>query len=77
MPLLYHELSTKRGIHYRGLADHVHFLVPIWKARSSTLMSLKASAVQHLLEYFGAVHGTASKCSELMVCAALHCSIQT
>lgn len=46
-----HELYSRRGIYFRGLADRVHMIVPGWK---------------QFLEWFGAVKGTRAGCRELM-----------
>lgn len=49
--LLGAELYKRRGILLRGLADHAHFAVPVWR---------------DLLRSWGAVDGTRENCSALM-----------
>lgn len=48
---LFAELFEKKGIVLRGLGDHVHFKLPLWR---------------ELLTAFGAVHGTRENCAALM-----------
>jgi 1-acyl-sn-glycerol-3-phosphate acyltransferase len=51
VPFLVHELYSKRGITVRGLGDHFHFRVPVWR---------------DLLTRGGAVDGTPENCAALM-----------
>lgn len=51
VPFLFAELYERKGIFLRGLGDHVHFRVPLWR---------------DLLWKLGAVDGTREACSALM-----------
>lgn len=51
LPLYAAELYCKKGIYLRGMADHFHYLIPIWR---------------NVLEWMGAVRGTPENCSKLM-----------
>lgn len=51
IPLLFFQLYEQHGIILRGLGDHLHFKVPIWR---------------DLLNYFGAVDGTPDNFASLM-----------
>lgn len=50
-PLMFAELYTRRGILLRGLGDHWHFRVPLWR---------------DLLSAYGCVDGTRENCARLM-----------
>ena len=51
LPTLVHELEHRRGVRVRGLADHFHFSVPLWR---------------DLLLRMGAVRGTRENCAALL-----------
>jgi 1-acyl-sn-glycerol-3-phosphate acyltransferase len=51
LPTLVHELERRRGVRVRGLADHFHFSVPLWR---------------DLLVRMGAVRGTRENCAALL-----------
>jgi 1-acyl-sn-glycerol-3-phosphate acyltransferase len=51
LPTLVHELERRRGVRVRGLADNVHFAVPLWR---------------DLLVRMGAVRGTRENCAALL-----------
>lgn len=51
IPLMLAEIHESRGRFVRGLADHAHFRVPVWR---------------DLLTRFGAVRGTRENCGRLM-----------
>jgi 1-acyl-sn-glycerol-3-phosphate acyltransferase len=51
IPLLFFALYRRHGIMLRGLGDHLHFQVPMWRS---------------LLGYFGAVDGTPAGFASLM-----------
>jgi len=51
VPFLFAELYERKGIFLRGLGDHVHFQIPLWR---------------DLLWKLGAVDGTREACSALM-----------
>jgi 1-acyl-sn-glycerol-3-phosphate acyltransferase len=51
LPALVHELERRRGVRLRGMADHFHFQVPLWR---------------ELLVRLGAVPGTRENCAALL-----------
>ena len=51
LPTLVRELERRRGVRVRGLADHFHFSVPLWR---------------DLLVRMGAVPGTRENCAALL-----------
>jgi 1-acyl-sn-glycerol-3-phosphate acyltransferase len=51
LPTLVRELEVQRGVQVRGMADHFHFQVPLWR---------------DLLVRLGAVPGTRENCSALL-----------
>lgn len=51
LPTLVHELERRRGVRVRGMADHFHFTVPLWR---------------DLLVRMGAVPGTRENCAALL-----------
>ncbi|HUO69664.1 MAG TPA: lysophospholipid acyltransferase family protein [Solirubrobacteraceae bacterium] len=51
LPTLVRELEVQRGVRVRGMADHFHFQVPLWR---------------ELLVRMGAVPGTRENCSALL-----------
>jgi 1-acyl-sn-glycerol-3-phosphate acyltransferase len=51
LPTLVRELERRRGVRVRGLADHFHFSVPLWR---------------ELLVRMGAVPGTRENCAALL-----------
>jgi 1-acyl-sn-glycerol-3-phosphate acyltransferase len=51
VPFLYEALDLRKGIVLRGLADHMHYHVPVWR---------------DLLAETGAVDGTRENCARLM-----------
>jgi 1-acyl-sn-glycerol-3-phosphate acyltransferase len=51
LPTLVRELERRRGIRVRGMADHFHFTVPLWRG---------------LVERWGAVPGTRENCMALL-----------
>jgi 1-acyl-sn-glycerol-3-phosphate acyltransferase len=51
VPLMVAEIHEQRGRFPRGMADHAHYAVPLWRG---------------LLTRFGAVRGTRENCAELL-----------
>jgi 1-acyl-sn-glycerol-3-phosphate acyltransferase len=51
LPTLIRELERRRGVRVRGLADHFHFTIPVWR---------------DLLAEMGAVPGTRENCAVLL-----------
>ena len=51
LPSLVRGLQVLRGVRVRGLADHFHFAVPVWRS---------------LLRSFGAIPGTRGNCAALL-----------
>lgn len=51
IPLLANEIYQQKNLFIRGMADRIHFKVPVWRS---------------MLSYFGAVEGSRQSCTELM-----------
>ncbi len=50
-PLVFAELLHVKGIHLRGIADHVHFSIPLWR---------------DFVKWTGGVPGTRENCKRLL-----------